>query len=186
MKLRSLASLRVGNPLPRLRWHLQHGADRLGRTGVVLAALAVGAAGWQLLVQEPHLRQLADERQALTADLARLAKVPRQEAPGDELGAELRKVNANMQKLQVFETLKKYGIDASESTYRQDAEVKGKLARWTLGITATGRYADLSRALQALSQQRFLRVESVTLTRPRIEDVTLNIGLRVSLLGAEK
>ncbi|WP_157378451.1 hypothetical protein [Burkholderia ubonensis] len=181
-----LSAARIGNPIPRARWILQRTADRLQPPGMAALAVLIAAAVYQFAIQGPRAAELASDRAGLAQTLAKPATQAnmRAQSPADRLKAMLHGDPA-AQKLAVFDTLRQYGVDARESTYRKDDEVKGKLERWSMNIAMTGRYADLVQALKVFAAQPLLRIDVLTLERPRIEDDTLNVDLRVSLLGAE-
>ncbi|MFC5475721.1 hypothetical protein [Paraherbaspirillum soli] len=175
--------IKIGNPLPRLRWHAQGVLERIGRNGVLAAAAALGLVAYQGLALLPEGQALQQEQQTVTADLAKLSRAPAPTAEATQTAAALLGANISARKLIVFELLRQYGLDVSDSTYREDEEVKGRMARWTLNVVASGRYSDLSRALTALQAQPLLRLDAVSLERQKIEDTLLSMKLRLSLLG---
>ena len=184
--LRSLTAWSVDNPLARLRWASQRLQDRLGGLGLAAFAALALVCVYAFAIQMPRAKSFVQDRADLTRQLAALGSQPARagQSPADRLKTMLNG-DTSMQKLAVFETLHRYGMDARESTYRKDDEVKGKLERWSMNIAMTGRYSDLIHALHAFAAQPLLRIDALTLDRSRIEDNTLNITLRISLLGAE-
>jgi hypothetical protein len=185
-QLRSLTALSVDNPLPRLRWASHRMQDRLGGLGIAALAVLAVVCVYYFAIQMPRAASLVQDKADLTRQLAALGSQPARagQSHADRLKAMLDG-DTSTQKLAVFETLHEYGIDARESTYRKDDEVKGKLERWSMNIAMTGRYSDLIHALHAFADQPLLRIDALTLDRPRIDDDMLNITLRISLLGAD-
>ncbi|MGV2293563.1 hypothetical protein AAHK20_32975 [Trinickia sp. YCB016] len=184
--LQNLQNIRLENPLPRLRWGAYRALDRMGQLGAIELALLVAIGGYYAAYQMPRGEALEQQKTELRAEMKRLK--PHAHKVDNSPAAKLRSMlNADpaAQKLAVFEALKQYGMDAKESTYRKDDEVKGKLERWSMSIAMTGRYSDLERALHVFGEQPLLRIDALSMERPRIEDDTLNISLRISLLGAD-
>jgi hypothetical protein len=185
-RLPQVQNLRLENPLPRLRWGAYRALDRMGQLGAIELALLLAIGGYYMAYQMPRAEALLQEKATLRAEIKSLK--PRAHKVDHSPAAKLRSMlNADpaAQKLAVFEALKQYGLDAKESTYRKDDEVKGKLERWSMSIAMTGRYSDLDRALHVFAEQPLLRIDALSMERPRIEDDTLNISLRISLLGAD-
>jgi Tfp pilus assembly protein PilO len=185
-RLPQVQNVRLENPLPRLRWGAYRALDRMGQLGAIELALLVAIGGYFVSYQMPRGDALAQEKTELRAELKKLK--PQAHKVDNSPAAKLRgMLNSDpaAQKLAVFEALKQYGMDAKESTYRKDDEVKGKLERWSMSITMTGRYSDLDRALHVFAEQPLLRIDALSMERPKIEDDKLNINLRISLLGAD-
>lgn len=185
--LNRLRAMPADTILQRARWSSRRLQERMGPLGLGAAALLIAGLAYCFAVQMPLTRALAEDKIRLTQDIAKLkssSRGPVDTSPAARLRDRLNG-DSSAQKLGIFETLKQYGLEARESTYRKDDEVKGKLERWSMNIAMTGRYADLIRALHVFAEQPLLRIDAVTLDRQRIEDDKLNIGLRISLLGAE-
>jgi Tfp pilus assembly protein PilO len=185
-RLPQVQNVRLENPLPRLRWGAYRALDRMGQLGAIELALLVAIGGYFVSYQMPRADALAQEKTELRAELTKLK--PQAHKVDNSPAAKLRgMLNSDpaAQKLAVFEALKQYGMDAKESTYRKDDEVKGKLERWSMSITMTGRYSDLDRALHVFAEQPLLRIDALSMERSKIEDDKLNISLRISLLGTD-
>jgi hypothetical protein len=180
---RSLTSPAADNRLPRLRWAAHRTLERMGRLGVAALALLVAILAFDFAIQMPRAVALSQDKASQLAQLK-----PQPHAADRSPAARLRTMldgDPSAQKLALFETLRQYGIEVRESTYRKDDEVKGKLERWSMDIAMKGRYADLAHALHVFADEPLLRVDALTMARSRIEDDKLDISLRISLLGGD-
>lgn len=184
--LPSFMAWAVDNPVTRLRWTMQRMQDHLGVLGVAGIAVLAATLGYALMVQAPQLDSLRDERARLAAQLMRTRPLGRggERTPAAHLTAMLSG-DTSEQRLAVFETLHQSGMVVRKSVYRKDDEVKGKLDRWSMNITMQGRYSDFAQALHTFAEQPLLRIDALTMERAKIGNDTLDVDLRISLLGAD-
>ncbi|WP_159069035.1 hypothetical protein [Burkholderia metallica] len=169
----------------RVRWAAYRAYRQLGNVGVVAAVVAAAVPIVHLRYLHPEAARLAEARTGASRALSALS---RQGAPRDRRGMTLRdvqKLRVAEQAYAVFELLERNGVERKHATYRHDVEVKGQLRRMTIDIAASGTYSDLRAALRAISDQPMVRVESMTLARENIDDVQLEIDVRVSILGPD-
>ncbi|WP_244130358.1 hypothetical protein [Burkholderia sp. BCC0044] len=169
----------------RLRWAAYVTRRRLGAVGFAAAIVAAAVPIAHVRYFQPEADRLVEARADASRALSALAK---QGSPRDTRGMTLRdvqKLRVAEQAYAVFELLERNGVERKHATYRHDVEVKGQLRRMTIDIAASGTYADLRAALRAISDQPMVRVESMTLARDNIDDVQLEIDVRVSILGPD-
>lgn len=158
---------------------------RLGVFGLCAAAVLAALPVVHALHLQPEAERLAGVRAESRKALAALPK------PDDVKGAagmtlhDVQKLQVSEQAYSLFEILKKNGVDRKNATYRRDVEAKGKLRRLTIGIVATGPYAGLREALRVIADQPMVRIESVSVERDRIDRPTVDVNLRISLLGPD-
>lgn len=180
------ASLRQASVMPRLKWHLQRGKQALGRGGLLALGTAVALAAHGVLLQWPEQDELRRQRVTLMAELeACHMPAPMPLAAMDQLRAQLR-LALDQRKLAVMEQLGGAGLLLVDIRYRGEDEARGSLRRTSVDVSAVGSYRDLSAALELLAAQPLLRLETLALDRPRMENRLINVKMKLSMLGAPR
>lgn len=167
----------------RMRWHMHRLLGQAGWMGNAALALAVLLIAWQIGMQAPRRAALLQAQQSLHETLQRLQQAAANAAQPAQSGAGVLGSDIEGRKFVIFELLKKRGLQVDSATYRKDDEMNGKLHRWTLTISAHGRYLDLARSMAALREQAMVRVHDVSIERGKIETGQLKIHVRLSLLA---
>lgn len=182
----ALRRLRAEDQAPwraRLRWHVQHYVELLGRGGVLALAASLIVLAHCVLALWPEKDELLRRHVELIAELH--ACSPSLGSPGadmDTLRAQMR-LDPDQRKLAVMEQLQLSGLLLVDIQYLGEEAVQGRLRRTSVDISAVGSYQDLTAALRELTEEPLLRLEALALDRQQPENMLVNIKMRLSMLG---
>lgn len=183
----NMSRLNASLPLAdTLRWVAFIAAKRLGVLGVTAGVLLVALIVADSLVLAPGIDASASLRESRLLTLDRMPEPRMLEGkPRMSLKA-VQKLRGSEQAYETQLILSRHNINRRQTTYHYQTEVKGRLARLSIDIAASGTYASLRAALREIADQPMARIERVGMERTDIDSSTINATLRISFLGPDK
>lgn len=169
-----------------LRWGAYIAGQRLGVLGVAAGVLLAALLLTDSLVLAPGIEESASLRESRLLTLGRMPEPRMLEGKPRMSLKEVQKLRGSEQAYETQLILHRHNINRRQTTYHYQTGVKGRLARLSIDIAATGAYGDLRGAMREIADQPMARIERVSIERTDIDSSTISATLRVSFLGPDK